>query len=279
MKPVSVVGVTRRFGSFVAVRDVDLDVERGEVVGLVGANGAGKTTLIRMILGLLEPSAGAIRLFGERQSRAQRRRVGYVPQNLGLYRDLTATENLSFSAATFGVVPASLPTATEDALVAELALGLRRRIAFAAATQHDPDLLVLDEPTSGVSPLARSLLWDEIHLRAESGAAVLVSTHYMDEADQADRVVLMASGRVAGRGSISDIVGDTTTIVVEADDWSGAFGVLDRGDRLVTMAGTTIRVIGDSIEAVRAELAAGGVAAGVREAPATLDETMVVLGS
>lgn len=280
MKPISVAGVTRAFGSFLAVDRVDLEVGAGEVVGLVGANGAGKTTLMRMILGVLEPTAGMIRLFGEPQTRRQRRRVGYVPQNLGLYRDLTTAENLDFRARTFG-----LPGAGEVAadygggLVADLPLGLQRRAAFAAATQHDPELLILDEPTSGVSPLARSVLWDMIRTRAESGTAVLVSTHYMDEAEQADRVVLMAAGRVAAEGSALDIIGERTVTEVRADDWAGAFAALDRSQRLITLSGTTIRLLGESVAGIEHELTAAGIEAGVRAAPATLDETMVLLNS
>ena len=186
MTPVVVRDVTRHFGSFTAVEHVNLRVEPGEVVGLLGANGAGKTTLIRMILGLLMPSAGRIRLFGERQSRELRRRIGYVPQNLGLYPDLTVRENLEFRAEVFaagapsgtGAVATMPPHA--DRLIGDLPMGLQRRAAFAAAIGHRPDLVVLDEPTSGVSPLARSRLWDLIREQAEGGAAVLVSTHYMD---------------------------------------------------------------------------------------------------
>jgi ABC-2 type transport system ATP-binding protein/ribosome-dependent ATPase len=278
MKPVVARNVSRAFGTFIAVDRVDLDVDAGEVVGLVGANGAGKTTLIRMLLGLLEPTDGQIRLFGGRQTRLQRRRVGYVPQNLGLYRDLTARENLEFRAEVFSgrVAPDAPPNGD---LVGELPLGLQRRIAFLAATQHDPELLILDEPTSGVSPLARAELWDMIRIRAEAGAAVLVSTHYMDEAEQADRLVLMSQGRVAARGSLADIVGDRIAVEVTADRWSDAFVVLDRLDRKIALAGRTVRVLDEPADAVAGELRRAGIDADVRVVPATLDETMVVIGT
>jgi ABC-2 type transport system ATP-binding protein/ribosome-dependent ATPase len=278
MKPVVARNVSRAFGTFIAVDRVDLDVDAGEVVGLVGANGAGKTTLIRMLLGLLEPTDGQIRLFGGRQTRLQRRRVGYVPQNLGLYRDLTARENLEFRAEVFSgrVAPDAPPNGD---LVGELPLGLQRRIAFLAATQHDPELLILDEPTSGVSPLARAELWDMIRIRAEAGAAVLVSTHYMDEAEQADRLVLMSQGRVAARGSLADIVGDRIAVEVTADRWSDAFAVLDRLDRKIALAGRTVRVLDEPADAVAGELRRAGIDADVRVVPATLDETMVVIGT
>ncbi len=276
MKSVATVGVTRRFGTFTAVDQVDFEIEPGEVVGLVGANGAGKTTLIRMILGLLEPSEGQIRLFGERQTRKQRRRIGYVPQNLGLYRDLTAAENLEFRADTFAAEPASIDFGF-DGLVGDMPLGVQRRAAFAAATQHDPELLILDEPTSGVSPLSRTKLWNLIRERAEAGAAVLVSTHYMDEAEQADRLVLMSHGRVVAAGSLDSIIGETTAVAVVADRWDHAFSALDSGHRLISLAGTAVRVLAESRESVAAALAAAGVEATLETVPATLDETMVML--
>ena len=203
--PISARAVTRTFGSFVAVDHCDIDVAPGEIVGLLGANGAGKTTLIRMLLGLLTPTSGRIRLFGQPHSRQQRRRIGYVPQNLGLYTDLTATENLQFRAAVFGGAGATAvdgrAPAAGHTLVGDQPLGTQRRVAFQAATQHGPDLLVLDEPTSGVSPLARSRLWDLIHHHADRGVAVLVSTHYMDEAEQADRLLLMSAGGIVATGT------------------------------------------------------------------------------
>jgi ABC-2 type transport system ATP-binding protein/ribosome-dependent ATPase len=277
MRPVLVEQVTRRFGLFTAVDRADLQVEAGEIVGLVGANGAGKTTLMKMILGLLAPTSGRILLFGEPQTREQRRRVGYVPQDLGLYMDLTAAENLEFRAETFGTTAAT--TTIAPGLVRDLPLGAQRRTAYVAATQHDPELLILDEPTSGVSPLARADLWELIRQRAEQGAAVLVSTHYMDEAEQADRVVLMSHGRVVGDGSIEQIVGDRTTTAVMADDWARAFGELDRDGRLVTLAGRTIRVIGEGPHQVGRILQAAGIDADVTAVPSTLDETMVGLES
>jgi ABC-2 type transport system ATP-binding protein/ribosome-dependent ATPase len=271
--------VTKRFGDFVAVSEVDLEVEPGEVVGLLGANGAGKTTLIRMVLGLLAPTAGRIRLFGMPHSREQRGRIGYVPQNLGLYRDLTAAENLEFRARAFGAATRGAGQVGGDSLIRDLPLGVQRRSAFAAATQHSPELLVLDEPTSGVSPRARAELWDLIRERAESGTAVLVSTHYMDEAEQADRLVLMNDGRIAARGSVADIVGTTEVVEVVADQWSEAFSLLDRDQRLIALSGTSIRVIAESAAAIEAELASAGLAAVVGTVPATLDETMVALQS
>ncbi|MGH9002799.1 MAG: ABC transporter ATP-binding protein [Acidimicrobiia bacterium] len=265
--------LTRTFGTFTAVEDVDLDVNPGEVVGLLGANGAGKTTLIRLLLGVLRPSSGRVRLFGRPPTRAERRRVGYVPQNLGLYRDLTVEENLEFRAGLFGATPSGYAQG-DDRLVAELPLGLQRQAAFEAATQHQPDLLILDEPTSGVSPLARSRLWNVIRRHSDAGTAVLVSTHYMDEAEQADRVVIMAAGRIVAAGRVADIIGSRSVVEVSAPDWPAALAAVDRDTRSVVLDGRVIRVLGDDLAAIRAELEQASVDARTRLVPASLNETL-----
>jgi ABC-2 type transport system ATP-binding protein/ribosome-dependent ATPase len=269
-------GVTRTFGAFTAVDAVDLRVEPGEVVGLLGANGAGKTTLIRMLLGVLRPTAGTVRLFGEPPARAQRQRVGYVPQSLGLYRDLTIAENLEFRAGLFGAPP-SARWRDDDRTVGQLSLGVQRQAAFEAAAQHHPELLVLDEPTSGVSPLARSRLWNVIRRHAEAGSAVLVSTHYMDEAEQADRVVIMAGGRVVAEGTVAGIVGGRRVVEVSAADWPAALAAVERDGRVVVLDGRVIRVAGVGPDAVRADLEAASVEASIRLVPASLTETLVEL--
>jgi ABC-type multidrug transport system ATPase subunit len=271
-------GVTRTFGSFTAVDAVDLHVGRGEVVGLLGANGAGKTTLIKMILGLVRPTRGIISLFGEPLTREQRRRIGYVPQNLGLYGDLTARENLEFRADIFGVeTDAESGRSVDTGLVRSMPLGRQRLTAFAAATQHRPELLILDEPTSGVSPLARSDLWDLIRRRAEDGAAVLVSTHYMDEAEQADRLVVMASGKVVARGTAADVVGTRQVVEVSTERWATAFDVLDRHRRHISLAGRRVRVLSTDVDGIGTELRNAGIEANVALTTASLDETMVEL--
>ncbi len=277
MSTITAAGVTRRFGDFTAVENVDLEVAPGEVVGLLGANGAGKTTLIRLLLGVLRPSAGTVSLFGRPPTRTERRRVGYVPQNLGLYPDLTVRENLQFRAGLFETTPSSF-AGEERRPLGQLSLGVQRQAAFEAATQHRPDLLVLDEPTSGVSPLARSRLWNEIRRHSDAGAAVLVSTHYMDEAEQADRVVIMADGRVVAEGLVPEIVGERRVVEVSAPDWPAALAAVEREPRLVMLDGTVIRVLGDEPEAVRADLERAAISdARVRLAPASLNETLVEL--
>jgi len=206
-------GVSKAFGDFTAVDGVDLTIARREVVGLLGANGAGKTTLMRMLLGLTRPTSGRVELFGETITPDARRRIGYVPQGLGLYEDLTVGENLEFIARAFGVDPPTLGdlASSKDVLVRELSLGLRRRTAFLGALSHHPELLVLDEPTSGVDVIARSDLWETIRAAAEEGAGVLVSTHHLEEVDQCDRLVVMAGGRVVLSGTMAEIVGNTVS--------------------------------------------------------------------
>jgi ABC-2 type transport system ATP-binding protein/ribosome-dependent ATPase len=267
------VGVTRRFGDFTAVKAVDLRVEPGEVVGLLGANGAGKTTLIRMLLGLIGTSEGEVTLFGEPPSRRTRGRLGYLPQGLGLYDDLTPAENMAFSSAVFGSRSSGLPAQVQsyaNDLVGSLPLGAQRRVAFVQALSHSPDLLILDEPTSGVDPLGRARLWETIGEAAEGGAGVLVTTHYMEEAGECGRLVIMADGAVVAEGTTAQIIGSSHAVVVEAQSWSQAFGVLEQAGLAVALAGRGLRVPGADPGAVRRAL--GDLPATVRQAPATLEE-------
>ena len=268
--------VSRRFGDFTAVDTVDLSLAPGEVVGLLGANGAGKTTLIRMLLGLLPASAGQVLLFGAPPSRESRRRLGYVPQGLGLYDDLTPAENLAFSAAVFGADSgraAALPASVRQygrVLVGDLPLGVQRRVAFAEALEHQPDLLILDEPTSGVDPLARARLWETITDAAAAGAGVLVTTHYLDEAAECGRLVIMADGRVVAEGTAAEITGGTRVSVVEAESWAAALRALEAAGLPAALAGRTLRVPGAGPAEVARAL--GPLPARVSEAPATLEE-------
>lgn len=265
--------VTKRFGRFTAVREVDLQVGPGEIVGLLGANGAGKTTLIRMLLGLLSTSGGEVALFGEAPSRLTRSRIGYVPQGLGLYDDLSPAENMAFAAAIFGAGGTALPAPVRPyarELVGSLPLGVQRQVAFAQALAHHPDLLVLDEPTSGVGPLSRARLWETIGDAAEAGAGVLVTTHYMEEAQECGRLVIMADGRVVAAGTAAEIVGNRQVIVVEAESWSAAFRALEQAGLQVALAGRGLRVPGASSAQVRQAL--GDLPAAVRQVPATLEE-------
>jgi ABC-2 type transport system ATP-binding protein len=272
--------VSRRFGELLAVDRVSLRVDEGEVVGLLGANGAGKTTVIRMLLGLLPATEGRVRLFGDPPSRGTRRRLGYVPQSLGLYDDLTVEENLRFASAAFDARPPELQgdmAASRRTLVRDLPLGLQRRLAFAEALGHRPDLLVLDEPTSGVDALGRAGLWDTIREAAERGTGSLVTTHYMDEAEHCDRLVIMAGGRVVAEGTLREIIGDARTVVVEASDWTAAYETLEGAGLPVALVGTRLRVPGAEPGVVGETLRWASVDSSVDEGPATLEETFVVL--
>jgi ABC-2 type transport system ATP-binding protein len=276
-------GVIRRFGRLTVVDRVDLTVGPGEVVGLLGANGAGKTTLIRMLLGLLPVSGGSVRLFGRPPSRAGRRRIGYLPQGLGLYEDLTVAENLAFSRAVFagsvfaGSVFAGSGRGVPDALrgyagvcVRDLPLGVARRAAFAQALEHAPELLLLDEPTSGVDPLGRARLWETIGEAVAAGAGAIVTTHAMEEAWECSRLVVLASGRVVAEGTAAGIVGGSRTAVVRAADWAAALRRLEEAGLRPVLSGQTLRVPDRPAADVVRALA--GLPAQVAEEPATLEE-------
>jgi ABC-2 type transport system ATP-binding protein len=210
----------RRFGDFYAVKGVSFSVRRGEVFGLLGANGAGKSTTFRMLCGLLPVSAGEVHVAGLdlRHAAAHARgRLGYMAQRFSLYADLSVRQNLRFFASAYGLDRAGsrrrIAWALEafeladyaDARSRDLPLGFKQRLAMAAALMHEPDILFLDEPTSGVDPLARREFWQRINALAESGVTVLVTTHFMDEANYCDRLVIMAEGEVLATGTPADM--------------------------------------------------------------------------
>jgi len=212
--------VQKRFGAFYAVKHISFRVRRGEIFGLLGANGAGKSTTFRMLCGLLPATAGELTVGGRDLRRAAaeaRQNLGYMAQRFSLYGDLTVLENLRFFASSYG-----LSRAQRDARIAwalatfelkeyadrrsgELPLGYKQRLALAAALLHEPEILFLDEPTSGVDPLARREFWQRINALAESGVTVLVTTHFMAEADYCDRLVIMADGEVLAQGTPAEL--------------------------------------------------------------------------
>jgi len=210
----------RRFGDFYAVKGVSFSVQRGEIFGLLGANGAGKSTTFRMLCGLLPVSAGEVQVAGMdlRHAAARARgRLGYMAQRFSLYVDLTVLQNLHFFANAYGLSRPHARQRIDWALAAfeltdyvhapsgDLPMGYKQRLAMAAALMHEPDILFLDEPTSGVDPLARREFWQRIDALAESGVTVLVTTHFMDEANYCDRLVIMAEGEVLAEGTPADM--------------------------------------------------------------------------
>jgi ABC-2 type transport system ATP-binding protein len=209
-------GLTRRFGDFVAVDDVSFSVGTGEIFAFLGPNGAGKTTTIRMLTGLLPPTAGAARVAGcdiATDTAALRNRIGYMSQSFSLYGDLTVAENIELFGGLYGVTGERLRTrrewivgmaglrGREHDVTANLPLGFKQRLALGCAVLHEPPVLFLDEPTSGVDPLARRAFWDLIHDLAAQGTTVVVSTHYMEEAEYCHRVILMNRGRLIASGT------------------------------------------------------------------------------
>ncbi|MGE5122877.1 MAG: ABC transporter ATP-binding protein [Acidobacteriaceae bacterium] len=200
--------LTKRFGDFTAVDHVSFSVRRGEVVGYLGPNGSGKTTTIRMLLGILQPSAGRASVLGYdvvRQSERVRQGVGYMSQKFALYHDLTVRENLAFYAGVYGVVGRDRQDAVLDIIglrlmekerVSDLSTGWKQRLALGTAIVHQPRLLFLDEPTSGVDPTARRAFWDLIYAVVARGVTALVTTHYMDEAEYCGRVGIMRDGKL-----------------------------------------------------------------------------------
>ena len=223
-------GLSKRFDSFTAVDRVSFQVGRGEIMGFLGPNGAGKSTLIRILCGLLHPSAGSARVAGidvAADPEAVRRRIGYMSQRFSLYDDLSVAENLRFFGGIYGV-PAAETAARlnyainmaglagrEDALVANLAGGWKQRLALGAAILHRPPVLFLDEPTSGVDPASRRRFWDLIHTLGGEGVSVLVSTHYMDEAEYCHRIALINRGRLIALGTPAEIKRQADAVSME----------------------------------------------------------------
>ena len=213
-------GLVKRFGSFVAVDDVSFRIGRGEIVGFLGPNGAGKSTIIRILCGLLRPSAGRVLVGGidvVSDPERVREHIGYMSQKFSLYRDLTVEENLRFFGGIYSVPRQQLAErmrfaidmaglgGREKALVATLAGGWQQRLALGCAVLHRPPILFLDEPTSGVEPTSRRRFWDLIHTLAADGVTVLVSTHYMDEAEYCHRAALINQGRIIAIGSPDEL--------------------------------------------------------------------------
>lgn len=217
---ISVRGLTKRFGTFTAVDAIDFDVPRGQIFGFLGPNGSGKTTTIRMLTGTITPAAGQALVLGQdvvRHAGRVKRRIGYMSQKFALFEDMTVDENLRFYAGVYDLPAAEFAaqreyiltmadlTGREDELTRNLSVGWRQRLALGAATIHKPELLFLDEPTSGVDPVARRQFWDLLYELANTGVTLFVTTHYMDEASHCNRLAFIYRGRLIAEGSPHDI--------------------------------------------------------------------------
>jgi ABC-2 type transport system ATP-binding protein len=214
-------GLRKTFGSLVAVESLDLEIHKGEVFGLLGPNGSGKTTTIRMLTGLMQPTAGDATVVGydvRRESEAIRRNIGYMSQKFGLYDDLTIVENIRFYAGVYGLTGTARESRIVE-LMEELSLndratqlagtlsgGWKQRLALACATAHRPAMVFLDEPTAGVDPAARRRFWEIIYMLAKRGTTILVTTHYMDEAERCERLAFLSRGHLIGVGTGQQIL-------------------------------------------------------------------------
>jgi ABC-2 type transport system ATP-binding protein len=268
---IDVQGLTKRYGDRTVVDGLSMQVERGEIYGFLGPNGSGKTTSIRMMCGLLTPDAGSGHTLGldvVREAGAIKRRVGYMTQRFGLYEDLSIRENLDFIARMYGMdrrgerVAQSLErlglAGRADQLAGRLSGGWKQRLALAACILHEPELLLLDEPTAGVDPQARREFWDEIHRLAASGLTVLVSTHYMDEAERCHEIAYIAYGKLITNGPVAEVIAaaglSTWSVAGEA---LGELAVQLRSTPglMVTAFGGTLHISGDDAAALEAAIA------------------------
>jgi ABC-2 type transport system ATP-binding protein len=227
---VDVRGLDKSFGAKRVVKDLSIQVEQGRVTGFLGPNGSGKTTTLRMLCGLLTPDAGEGTCLGldfRRQAREIKRRTGYMTQRFSLYEDLTLEENLLFTARVYGLdrrrerVAAALERLglenRRGQKAGELSGGWKQRLALASATLHEPELLLLDEPTAGVDPKARRSFWDEIHALAGQGLTVMVSTHYMDEAERCHDIAYIAYGELMARGTAVKVIEASGLVTFRAE--------------------------------------------------------------
>ncbi|MGE5349265.1 MAG: ABC transporter ATP-binding protein [Actinomycetota bacterium] len=229
-KVIEVKDLVKKFGAFTANDSLTFDVYQGEIFGFLGANGAGKTTVMRILCGLSRPTSGRVMVAGIDASRRPeeiKKRIGYMSQRFSLYEDLTVRENIELYGGIYGMtLKEILPrcesllqrlnfTSYGDTLIRALPLGLRQKLAFAVAVFHDPEIVFLDEPTSGVDPVTRRQFWEMIYETASRGITVFVTTHYMDEAEYCDRITIMSEGRIVALDTPSALLSQYGTASVE----------------------------------------------------------------
>lgn len=263
--------LTKTFGDFTAVDEVTFVIRRGDIFGFLGPNGAGKTTTIRILLGLLRPSSGTATVLGrdvERHAEEIRQRIGYMSQHFSLYNDLTVGENLDFYGRTYGVRGKDLERrkgfavemaglkGRKDELTRNLAGGWKQRLALGAAILHQPHMLFLDEPTAGVDPISRRQFWELLYDLAEEGTTILVTTHYMDEAEHCQELAFIHRGRIIAQGSPQEIKTKTMegqVLEIDCDDPTSAREILQGLDLFADVAlyGALIHVVGKDVKARR----------------------------
>ncbi len=291
--------LTRKFGDKVAVDHIDLDIPSGRIYGFLGPNGSGKSTTLRMLCGMLLPSDGHAEVFGlsvVKDAEAIRRRLGYMPQKFSLWEDLTTDENLQFIADLYGLegdvgarIAQARATYDLESLrrqrAGTMSGGQKQRLALAAATLHAPELLLLDEPTSAVDPQSRRDFWERLFELAEAGATILVSTHYMDEAERCHGLAIIADGRVVAEGTPRALMEsvDADIFEIEGADGSEAPRVIRELPWVhgVTQLGIRLRVLADrstkdAAEQLRALLARHGIDARIERTDASLEDVFVV---
>ncbi len=293
---IDVTGLTKRFGRKLAVDGVDIQVPEGQVWGFLGPNGSGKTTTIRMLCGLLKPDAGHGTCLGldlVRQADAIKRKVGYMTQRFSYWEDLSIRENLEFVARMYRIperkkhVLATLErlglTERQDQLAGELSGGWKQRLALAACMLHTPRLLLLDEPTAGVDPQARREFWEEIHTLSQAGLTVLVSTHYMDEAERCDRIVYINQGKIIARGTVDEVIGQSgliTFLITGRDIRRWLPRLHDRaGVEHVAFFGTALHVSGRNRRLLEEAVAPlrGQAGISIGETPPSLEDVFIDL--